>query len=79
VGEDGIQKHEEGGEGMLENWEYRATKEEVAARCLHVRWAVEHVLFPAFGSKLVATNTLISEGVLELADLKGLYRVFERC
>lgn len=53
--------------------------EEVKARRRHVRWAVEHVFFPAFKARLVATNGLMKDGVLEVANLKGLYRVFERC
>lgn len=53
--------------------------EEVKARRKHVRWAVEHVFFPAFKARLVATNSLMKNGVLEVANLKGLYRVFERC
>ena len=40
--------------------------------------AVENVLFPAFKGRLVATTELL-KGVVELANLKGLYRVFERC
>ncbi|KAL8348427.1 hypothetical protein RB598_001629 [Gaeumannomyces tritici] len=44
-----------------------------------IRWAVEHIFFPAFKARLVATNTLMQSGVLEVANLKGLYRVFERC
>ncbi|MCJ1358658.1 MAG: DNA mismatch repair protein [Icmadophila ericetorum] len=39
---------------------------------------LEHVLFPAFKSRLVATKGLL-KGVVEVADLRGLYRVFERC
>ncbi|KAK6381473.1 DNA mismatch repair protein Mlh1 [Exophiala oligosperma] len=39
---------------------------------------LEHVLFPAFRSRIVATQDLLS-GVMEVANLKGLYRVFERC
>ena len=39
---------------------------------------LEHVLFPAFRTRLVATKDLLG-GVVEVADLKGLYRVFERC
>jgi DNA mismatch repair protein MLH1 len=39
---------------------------------------LEHVLFPAVRARLVATNGLLG-GVVEVADLKGLYRVFERC
>jgi DNA mismatch repair protein MLH1 len=39
---------------------------------------LEHVLFPAFRSRIVATNALL-KGTVEVANLKGLYRVFERC
>lgn len=52
---------------------------DVRARRQHVRWAVEHILFPAFKARLVATKALMDGGVLEVANLKGLYRVFERC
>ncbi|KAI4259174.1 MAG: hypothetical protein LQ352_000848 [Teloschistes flavicans] len=38
---------------------------------------LEHVLFPAFRARLIATRGLL-KGVLEVASLKGLYRVFER-
>ncbi|KAF2721567.1 DNA mismatch repair protein MutL [Polychaeton citri CBS 116435] len=40
--------------------------------------SLENVLFPAFRSRLVATHHLL-EGTIEVANLKGLYRVFERC
>ena len=40
--------------------------------------ALEHILFPAFKARLVATKGLL-KGVHEVANLKGLYRVFERC
>ncbi|KAI0390939.1 histidine kinase-like ATPase [Xylariaceae sp. FL0594] len=53
--------------------------DEVKARRAHVRRAVEHVFFPAFKARLVATKSFMKGGVLELANLKGLYRVFERC
>ena len=39
---------------------------------------LEHVLFPAFKARLIATKGLL-KGVVEVANLKGLYRVFERC
>ncbi|KAK4941767.1 DNA mismatch repair protein Mlh1 [Elasticomyces elasticus] len=39
---------------------------------------LEHVLFPAFRSRIVATKGML-KGVIEVANLKGLYRVFERC
>ncbi|KAK6596144.1 DNA mismatch repair protein MutL [Botrytis cinerea] len=44
-----------------------------------VRKMVEDVLFPAFRSRLLATRDLMGGAVLEVANLKGLYRVFERC
>lgn len=52
----------------------------VVGRRAELARAVEHVLFPAFKSRLVATKTMVKAGaVKEVADLKGLYRVFERC
>ena len=51
--------------------EIRQRREEIAR-------VLEHILFPAFRARLVATRGLLS-GVVEVADLKGLYRVFERC
>ncbi|PLB42086.1 mismatch repair ATPase MLH1 [Aspergillus candidus] len=39
---------------------------------------LEHTVFPAMRARLVATARLV-RGVVEVADLKGLYRVFERC
>ncbi|OLN81017.1 DNA mismatch repair protein MLH1 [Colletotrichum chlorophyti] len=53
--------------------------EQVAIRRRNVRWAMEHVFFPAFKARLVATTALMKAAVVEVADLKGLYRVFERC
>lgn len=53
--------------------------DDIKARRNHVRWAVEHVFFPAFKGRLVATKSLMRDGILEAANLKGLYRVFERC
>lgn len=52
--------------------------EGLRARRRNVRWAVENVLFPAFKARLLATSGMM-EGLMEVADLKGLYRVFERC
>lgn len=40
---------------------------------------VEHILFPAFRARLIATKSIMKGGVVEIANLKGLYRVFERC
>ncbi|KAI2624197.1 DNA mismatch repair protein MutL [Hypoxylon sp. NC1633] len=52
---------------------------EIKARRAQIQRAVEHVFFPAFKARLVATKSFMKGGVLELASLKGLYRVFERC
>ncbi|KAI1658028.1 DNA mismatch repair protein MutL [Daldinia decipiens] len=52
---------------------------EIKARREQIRRAVEHIFFPAFKARLVATKSFMKGGVLELASLKGLYRVFERC
>lgn len=39
---------------------------------------LEHIFFPQFKARLVATKGLL-KGVTEVANLKGLYKVFERC
>lgn len=52
---------------------------EVRTRRQHVRWAVEHIFFPAFKANLVATKPLMDGAIMEVANLKGLYKVFERC
>ncbi|KZL87916.1 dna mismatch repair protein, partial [Colletotrichum incanum] len=67
----GGEADEDEGEGRLDD--------QVAERRRNVRWAMEHVFFPAFKARLVATTSLMKAAVLEVADLKGLYRVFERC
>ncbi|KAI9847770.1 MAG: DNA mismatch repair protein [Thelocarpon superellum] len=55
-------------------------EEALATRRAQVQASLEHALFPAFKAKLVATRTLATSGaVVEVANLKGLYRVFERC
>lgn len=51
----------------------------VKERRAYIRRAIEHVIFPALKARLVATKSFMNAGVLELASLKGLYRVFERC
>lgn len=52
---------------------------QLAKRRAEITYAVEHVLFPAFRARLVATQGLLNGSVVEVANLKGLYRVFERC
>lgn len=51
---------------------------EIASRRKKIRRALEYALFPACKARLVATQGLL-QGVIEVANLKGLYRVFERC
>ena len=52
--------------------------EDIRVRRENLAYMLEHVLFPAFRIRLVATKGLL-KGVVEVANLKGLYRVFERC
>lgn len=44
----------------------------------HLMNAVENVLFPTFRKRLVPPKSLLNH-VSEVANLKGLYRIFERC
>ena len=53
--------------------------EEIKGRREEIRRVVENLLFPAFRARLIGTKSLMKGGVLEIANLKGLYRVFERC
>ncbi|KUJ06957.1 DNA mismatch repair protein MutL [Mollisia scopiformis] len=53
--------------------------DELKARREEIVKAVEHILFPAFRARLIATRPLAKGAVVEIANLKGLYRVFERC
>lgn len=62
-----------------EDEEEEGVDDEIRARRTQIRIAVEHVLFPAFRARLIATNNLMKGAVVEIANLKGLYRVFERC
>ncbi|KAF4973522.1 hypothetical protein FZEAL_9305 [Fusarium zealandicum] len=47
--------------------------DDVRVRRQHVRHAVQHIFFPAFKARLVATRSLMEDGILEVASLKGLY------
>ncbi|KAG0652647.1 Post meiotic segregation 2 [Hyphodiscus hymeniophilus] len=53
--------------------------EEVKSRRAYINKVVEEILFPAFRARLIATKSSMNGGVVEVANLKGLYRVFERC
>ncbi|KAJ5098429.1 hypothetical protein N7532_005430 [Penicillium argentinense] len=50
----------------------------IHARRAQMARMLEYAVFPALRSRLVATSRML-RGVVEVADLKGLYRVFERC
>jgi DNA mismatch repair protein MLH1 len=52
--------------------------ESITTRRAQITRMLEHVVFPAIRTRLVATSSLLN-GVVEVADLKSLYRVFERC
>jgi DNA mismatch repair protein MLH1 len=68
-------KHEKAGSDGEGDAHYEELLEKRRADLARV---LEHVLFPAFRSRLVATSALL-KGTVEVANLKGLYRVFERC
>jgi DNA mismatch repair protein MLH1 len=53
--------------------------EDLKVRRQQINKAVEDVLFPAFRARLIATKALMKSAIVEIANLKGLYRVFERC
>jgi DNA mismatch repair protein MLH1 len=53
-------------------------EEAITPRRDELHRAIENILFPAFKARLVATKSLL-KGAVEVANLKGLYRVFERC
>lgn len=67
-----------GAEGEIEMHDEEGEDPDIAARRRQLTRALENVLFPAFKARLVATKGLL-KGVVEVANLKGLYRVFERC
>lgn len=69
---------EGGGDNGDEEGDESEEDQTIQERRKHITYALEHVLFPACRSRLIATNELL-KGVVEVADLKGLYRVFERC
>jgi DNA mismatch repair protein MLH1 len=65
---------DEGKDGAQSAVDFEATE----MRRKQIEHTLEHVLFPAFRSRIVATQDML-KGVVEVANLKGLYRVFERC
>ncbi|KAJ5587318.1 uncharacterized protein N7459_003083 [Penicillium hispanicum] len=76
-------KETSGDEGSGENTNPSATGTEdedpfIVDRRAQMARMLEYAIFPAFRARLVATSRML-RGVVEVADLKGLYRVFERC
>ena len=69
---DQLQNNTDGEDGADEE------DDSVRHRRLMMGRMLEYAVFPALRSRLVATTKLL-RGVVEVADLKGLYRVFERC
>ncbi|KAF2188189.1 DNA mismatch repair protein MutL [Zopfia rhizophila CBS 207.26] len=70
---------EGGGRGKGKGKEKEISEDpEITLRRKKLRRAIEYLIFPAFKARLVATRGLL-RGVMEVANLKGLYRVFERC
>jgi DNA mismatch repair protein MLH1 len=59
--------------------EEEGLEESIKSRRDEIRHVVENIMFPAFRARLVATHSLMKGAVLEVANLKGLYKVFERC
>ncbi len=44
------------------------------------RWTLEHVVLPVVRSEFIPQKEMAQDGtVLQIADLKDLYKVFERC
>jgi DNA mismatch repair protein MLH1 len=53
---------------------------ELDGRREYVVRAIEEVLFPELRRRFIAVKGLITDKrVVEVADLPGLYRIFERC
>ena len=75
------QMEQSGPRAEVENTEQCSSAEEdldIEKRRKEIEHVLEHVLFPAFRARIVATQDML-KGVVEVANLKGLYRVFERC
>jgi DNA mismatch repair protein MLH1 len=53
--------------------------DETRTRRQNVRWAMEHIFFPAFKQRLTVTKCFATSGIWEMANLKDMYKDFERC
>ncbi|KAG8527556.1 uncharacterized protein KY384_007708 [Bacidia gigantensis] len=74
---DTVMADHDGGQAVG-NEEEMVQEQAMAVKRTEMERTLEHVFFPALRARLVATRGLL-KGVVEVADLKGLYRVFERC
>lgn len=69
---------QDGGGPVADTAVEEAEDPDIAGRRRQLNHALENIIFPAFKTRMVATKGLL-KGVVEVANLKGLYRVFERC
>lgn len=53
-------------------------KEKYAAAMSELTDTMDHVIFPTVKRRLLAPRSLLKD-VVEVANLPGLYKVFERC
>ncbi|KAL9102962.1 MAG: hypothetical protein Q9163_001949 [Psora crenata] len=72
----GVEDH--GGEDAAMALDDSEEHPDITSRRKEMERVLEHVIFPAVRARLVAVKGLL-RGVVEVANLKGLYRVFERC
>jgi len=68
-----------GGGGGADAMRAEQVADEIKARRRNVRWAVEHVFFPAFKQRMLVGVEFAKRGIWEMANLKDMYRTFERC
>lgn len=73
-------------DGMLDSVDEREEdskgeeEKRIDVRRRNVKWVLEYVFFLVFKVRLVGMKGIMEVGgVVEVVDLKGLYRVFERC
>ena len=44
------------------------------------QWIIEHIIFPSLRCDFIPSCSMADDGsVLQISDLKDLYKVFERC
>lgn len=73
-----LQTDKDDGEGTGNDVAVAEEDAEQAARGKQLERVIDNVIFPALKARLIATKGLL-KSVVEVANLKGLYKVFERC